>query len=117
MTFWNDSLRNSYTRQYHGGGGKPITGWLKAALSENKPYDQFVKELISPVGGSDGFIKGVAWRGTVNASQVTEMQAAQNVAQVFMGLNIKCASCHDSFINDWTLTVSYTHLRAHETDS
>ncbi len=108
VTFWNDSLRNSYTRQYHGGGGKPITGWLKAALSENKPYDQFVKELISPVGGSDGFIKGVAWRGTVNASQVTEMQAAQNVAQVFMGLNIKCASCHDSFINDWTLKQTYS---------
>ena len=108
VTFWNDSLRNSYTRQYHGGGGKPITGWLKAALSENKPYDQFVRELISPVGGSDGFIKGVAWRGTVNASQVTEMQAAQNVAQVFMGLNIKCASCHDSFINDWTLKQTYS---------
>ena len=108
VTFWNDNLRNSYTRQYHGGGGKPITGWLKSALSENKPYDQFVRELIDPVGGSDGFIKGVAWRGTVNASQVTEMQAAQNVAQVFMGLNIKCASCHDSFINDWTLKETYS---------
>ncbi len=108
VSFWNDSLRNSYTRQYHGGGGKPITGWLKASLSENKPYDQIVRELIKPVGGSDGFIKGVAWRGTVNASQVTEMQAAQNVAQVFMGLNIKCASCHDSFINDWTLKQTYS---------
>ena len=108
VTFWNDSLRNSYTRQYHGGGGKPITGWLKSALMKNKPYDQFVRELINPVGGSDGFIKGVAWRGTVNASQVTEMQAAQNVAQVFMGLNIKCASCHDSFINDWTLKETYS---------
>ena len=108
VTFWNDSLRNSYTRQYHGGGGKPITGWLKNSLSENKPYDQIVRELIKPVGGSDGFIKGVAWRGTVNASQVTEMQAAQNVAQVFMGLNIKCASCHDSFINDWTLKQTYS---------
>ena len=107
VTFWNDSLRNSYTRQYHGGGGKPITGWLRAALVENKPYDQFVRELINPVEGSDGFIKGIAWRGTVNASQVTEMQAAQNVAQVFLGLNIKCASCHDSFINDWTLKQTY----------
>lgn len=107
VSFWNDSLRNSYTRQYHGGGGKPITGWLKASLTENKPYDQFVRELINPVGGSDGFIKGIAWRGTVNASQVTEIQAAQNVAQVFLGLNIKCASCHDSFINDWTLKQTY----------
>ncbi len=107
VTFWSDCLRNSMSRSYHGGGGKQITGWLKNSLAENKPYDQFVRELINPVGGSDGFIKGVAWRGTVNASQVTEMQAAQNVAQVFLGLNIKCASCHDSFINDWTLKQTY----------
>ncbi len=107
ITFWSDCLRNSMSRSYHGGGGKQITGWLKNSLAENKPYDQFVRELINPVGGSDGFIKGVAWRGTVNASQVTEMQAAQNVAQVFLGLNIKCASCHDSFINDWTLKQTY----------
>ncbi|MCH2059650.1 MAG: PSD1 and planctomycete cytochrome C domain-containing protein [Verrucomicrobiales bacterium] len=108
ITFWSDCFRNSYTRQYHGGGGKRITDWLKKSLEENKPYDQFVRELINPVGGSDGFIKGVAWRGTVNASQVVEMQAAQNVAQVFLGLNIKCASCHDSFINDWTLKQTYS---------
>ena len=107
ITFWNDCLRNSYDRQYHGGGGGQITGWLKQSLEDNKPYDQFVRELINPVEGSDGFIKGVAWRGTVNASQVAEVQAAQNVSQVFLGLNIKCASCHDSFINDWTLKQAY----------
>jgi hypothetical protein len=107
ITFWNDCLRNSYDRQYHGGGGGQITGWLKQSLEDNKPYDQFVRELIDPVEGSDGFIKGVAWRGTVNASQVAEVQAAQNVSQVFLGLNIKCASCHDSFINDWTLKQAY----------
>ena len=67
-----------------------------------------MRELIDPVEGSSGFIKGIAWRGTVNASQVIEMQAAQNVSQVFLGLNIKCASCHDSFINDWTLKQTYS---------
>jgi hypothetical protein len=35
------------------------------------------------------------------------MQAAQNTAQVFMGINLKCASCHDSFVNDWTLADAY----------
>lgn len=108
VTFWNDCLRNSYTRQYHGdGNGEAITEWLKTSLWENKPYDQLVRELINPVPGSDGFIKGVIWRGTVNASQVSEMQAAQNMSQVFLGLNIKCASCHDSFINDWSLKQTY----------
>src|SRR5438132_2806414 len=35
------------------------------------------------------------------------MQAAQNISQVFMGVNLKCASCHDSFINDWKLSDAY----------
>jgi hypothetical protein len=35
------------------------------------------------------------------------MQAAQNVAQVFLGLNLKCASCHNSFISDWKLEDAY----------
>jgi hypothetical protein len=35
------------------------------------------------------------------------VQAAQNVAQVILGLNLKCASCHDSFISDWKLEEAY----------
>jgi hypothetical protein len=76
-------------------------------LQQNKPYNTFVKELISPAKESQGFIQGIKWRGTINASQRTEMQAAQNVSQVFLGLNIKCASCHDSFISDWKLEEAY----------
>jgi hypothetical protein len=35
------------------------------------------------------------------------MQAAQSISQVFTGINLKCASCHDSFISDWQLSDSY----------
>ena len=35
------------------------------------------------------------------------MQAAQNAAQVFLGINLKCAACHDSFINRWKLKDTY----------
>ena len=35
------------------------------------------------------------------------MQAAQSVSQVFLGINLKCASCHDSFVNDWSLADAY----------
>ncbi len=104
LTFWNDLLRNDYSGTgYITGGRFDITKWLYNSLEVNKPYNWFVKELISPEKESSGFIKGIKWRGTINSSQSTEMQAAQNVAQVFMGLNLKCASCHDSFISDWKL--------------
>src|SRR5204863_4210342 len=92
---------------YIDGGRKQITGWLYSALATNMPFDEFVRELISPVPESEGFIQGIVWRGAVNASQTPQMQAAQNISQVFMGVNLKCASCHDSFINDWTLADAY----------
>lgn len=108
LTFWNDLLRNDYKGTgYIDGGRKQISAWLYAALAENKPYDQFVAELINPVPESEGFVKGIVWRGVVNASQTPQMQAAQNISQVFMGVNLKCASCHDSFINDWSLADAY----------
>jgi uncharacterized membrane protein len=108
MSFWNDALRNDYSGTgYITGGRFDITKWLYTSLQTNKPYNWFVKELISPDKQSEGFIKGIKWRGTINSSQRTEMQAAQNVSQVFLGLNLKCASCHDSFISDWKLEDSY----------
>jgi hypothetical protein len=108
MTFWNDMLRNDYRGTgYIDGGRKQITQWLYAALKNNMPYDRFVTELIYPKPESEGFAKGIVWRGVVNASQTPQMQAAQNISQVFMGVNLKCASCHDSFINDWTLADAY----------
>ncbi|HEV3080151.1 MAG TPA: DUF1549 domain-containing protein, partial [Gemmataceae bacterium] len=108
LTFWNDLLRNDYQGTgYIDGGRKQITGWLYRALLENKPYDQFVRELISPKPESEGFINGIQWRGRVNASQVREIQFSQNVSQVFFGINMKCASCHDSFIDTWKLADAY----------
>ena len=76
-------------------------------MLENKPFDQFARELIAPSPESEGFILGIKWRGNVNASQKQEVQFAQNVSQVFLGLNMKCASCHDSFIDRWKLAETY----------
>lgn len=108
LTFWNDLLRNDYRGTgYIDGGRKQITQWLYNSLHENIPFDRFVRELISPVPESEGFVKGIVWRGVVNASQVPPMQAAQNISQVFLGINLKCASCHDSFVSDWRLKDAY----------
>ena len=108
LTFWNDLLRNDDGGiGYRDNGRKTITAWLYRSLLENKPYDQFVRELISPTEESEGFIHGIQWRGTVNASQTREVQFAQNVSQVFFGVNLKCASCHNSFIDTWELDDAY----------
>jgi mono/diheme cytochrome c family protein len=108
LTFWNDLLRNDYRGTgYIDDGRKQITGWLMNALLDNLPFDEFVRQLVNPNPDTEGFANGIVWRGVVNASQTPQMQAAQNIAQVFMGVNLKCASCHDSFINDWMLADAY----------
>jgi len=108
VTFWNDALRNDYTRTgYITNGRYSISDWLYKSIRSNKPYTEFVKELVSPTDSSKGFVEGIKWRGVVNASQRTELQAAQNVSQVFFGLNLKCTSCHNSFISDWKLDDAY----------
>jgi hypothetical protein len=108
LTFWNDLLRNDYAGTgFITGGRKQITSWLYRSLVDNKPYDQMVRELIAPTADSEGFIQGIKWRGTVNASQTIEVQFAQNISQAFLGINMKCASCHDSFIDRWKLSEAY----------
>lgn len=109
LSFWNDLLRNDYQGTgYIDGGRKPVTSWLYQALVSNKPYDQFARELLAPPDNqSSGFIDGIQWRGSVNASQVREIQFSQSISQTFLGLNMKCASCHDSFVDRWKLDEAY----------
>ena len=108
ISFWNDLLRNDEGVNY-AGTRRSITGWLFSALSDNMPYDLFVQKLLDPASPQDpsGFLLGVNWRGDVNASQKPLMQAAQNSAQIFLGVNLKCNSCHDSFISKWKLKDAY----------
>ena len=108
MSFWNDLLRNDYAGTgYIDGGRKQISGWLYQALLENKPYDQFVRELVAPTPQSEGFGKGIKWRGEVSAGQMVPVQFAQSMGQTFLGINLKCASCHDSFVDRWKLDEAY----------
>ncbi|MEO5913858.1 MAG: DUF1549 domain-containing protein [Luteolibacter sp.] len=108
LTFWNDLLRNDYSGTgYIDGGRKQISGWLYQALYNNMPYDEFVRQLVAPKPESEGFANGIIWRGSVSAAQIPAMQYAQSVGQTFLGINLKCASCHDSFIDRWKLSDSY----------
>jgi len=111
ISFWNDLLRNEEGVNYYSetSSRKSISTWLLSALTTNAPYNRWVEQLLNPTAPDDpdGFLIGVNWRGEVNASQTPAMQAAQNSAQIFIGVNLKCNSCHDSFISKWRLKDAY----------
>jgi hypothetical protein len=111
ISFWNDLLRNEDGQTYFSeqNGRKSITEWLMTSLVDNMPYDRFVATLLNPArpGDPEGFLIGVNWRGETSAAVTPWMQASQNTAQAFLGVNFKCNACHDSFVSKWKLKDAY----------
>lgn len=109
ISFFNDLLRNDYSGTgFITKGRTQISGWLYEALRNNRPFNVMAHELIAPpTEASRGYIDGIRWRGEVSAGQTVEIQFAQSIAQSFLGINLKCASCHDSFVDRWTLEDAY----------
>ncbi len=109
LTFFNDLLRNDYSGTgFITGGRQQISQWLYESLLANKPFDLMTRELVAPpTAASRGYIDGIQWRGNVSAGQTIPIQFSQSISQSFLGINMKCASCHDSFIDRWTLKDAY----------
>ncbi|MCB0331556.1 MAG: DUF1549 domain-containing protein, partial [Bdellovibrionales bacterium] len=108
LAYWNDLLRNDYSGPgFLNNNRKQITSWLRRALIKNTPYDRMVTSLVAPNSRSDGFLKGIVWSGDIGITEQPAIQAAQNIGQVFLGVNLKCATCHDSFTDEWTMEDTY----------
>ena len=71
--------------------------WIRESLHENKPYDQFVREILTATG-TPGQSPPVGWYREVKdaAAQV------EDTAQLFLGLRIQCARCHHHPFEKWS---------------
>ncbi|MSQ96468.1 MAG: DUF1553 domain-containing protein [Gemmataceae bacterium] len=95
---WNAVLRNK--RQSVKDDLKPTIAfhdWIRTSLLENKPYDQFVREILT-ASGEEIATPPVTWYREVNdaASQV------EDVCQLFLGTRIQCARCHHHPLEKWS---------------
>ncbi len=71
--------------------------WLVEKLSKNMPMDQMVQELLGANGGTFKNPATNFYQGTTDTLALTE-----NVAQVFMGMRVQCAQCHNHPFDRWT---------------
>lgn len=93
---WADLLRIDRLK-LKARGAYTFYQWLRSSIAENKPYDQFVREIITAQGHSDE-------SGPVNLYRVldTPELAASTVSQVFLGVRIECARCHHHPTDKWS---------------
>ncbi|QDT35777.1 DUF1549 domain-containing protein [Stratiformator vulcanicus] len=76
--------------------------WLKERIAGNVPIDQMVREMLSANGGTFE-------NPPTNYYQAEQdsLKVAENVAQVFMGMRIQCAQCHNHPFDRWTMDDYY----------
>lgn len=67
-----------------------FSDWLRKSLAENKPYDQLVREIIT-VSGKRKEHPQMDWYRQAITNQVR----VEDTAQVFLGMRVSCANCHN----------------------
>lgn len=94
---WSALLRNKrrndndrpYTYRFH--------AWIRRALQENMPFDQFVRSILTAAGDVETH-PPVAWFREVKSS--TEQM--EDTAQLFLGMRMACAKCHHHPFERWS---------------
>ncbi|MEM7600135.1 MAG: DUF1549 domain-containing protein [Verrucomicrobiota bacterium] len=97
LNFWSDILRIR-SKLTKNNSGQPYHDWVRKALMQNKPYDQFVSELITA--------RGYLWENGAAGFYIRDngmpLDHLAMASQVFLGTQLQCAQCHDHPYDDWT---------------
>ena len=97
-TRFSDLFRVGLLDQGHKGGRLMYT-WLRNSIAADKPYNEFATELLTASGN-------LFFQPTANFYYVTEFSEPENIAtnisQVFLGVRLECARCHNHPWEKWT---------------
>lgn len=70
--------------------------WLRQQIQTNRPYDQWVRELITASGNSGKYGPTNFFRAAATAEDLTK-----TVSQAFLGIRMDCAQCHHHPFEKW----------------
>ncbi|MEM7396306.1 MAG: DUF1549 domain-containing protein, partial [Verrucomicrobiota bacterium] len=77
--------------------------WLQNRVANDVPFNKIIEELLSATGGT---FKNPATN--YYQVQTDTLKITENVAQVFMGMRIQCAQCHNHPFDRWTMDDYYS---------
>jgi hypothetical protein len=111
---WLDLLRcNRLTIQIK--GSQVYRQWLRNHVVKNTPWDQVAREVLTASGSTFANPPANYYRGTYNNQApvaVRDPQAlAETTAQLFFGIRLQCAQCHNHPYERWTQD-DYYHMAA-----
>ena len=93
---WSDLLRNE-EKQLDRKGVHVFYDWLRRSFSENKPLNLMARDIITARGST--YINPPA---NFYRAHRTPVLRSENAAQVFLGVRLKCAQCHNHPFDRWT---------------
>ena len=93
---WADLLRTE-EKVLDTKGVQAFHRWIRQSVAENKPVDQFVREILTARGST--YENPAANYLRALRDPVTR---AESTAQLFLGTRLQCARCHNHPFDRWT---------------
>jgi hypothetical protein len=92
---WGDLLRIR-SRELGADGVRAFHGWVREQVKEDRPLDAMAREMLLALGDARKV-------GPANFSRVprTPREQAEYVSEVFLGVRLRCANCHDHPLDRW----------------
>ena len=98
---WGDLLQSN--RKFLGERGVWLfQQWIHQAIAENRPYNEFVHDLITATGST--YTNPAASYFRVSREYTA---AVENTTQLFLGVRFSCNKCHDHPFEKWTQNQYY----------
>ena len=94
---WSSILRNKRKADTYTRGTQAFHEWIIQSFHNNKPYNQFVSELVT-ARGEISHNPATAWFRNVT----DQKERLQDTAQVLLGVRLQCAECHHHPYEKWS---------------
>ncbi|HSQ54355.1 MAG TPA: DUF1549 and DUF1553 domain-containing protein, partial [Gemmata sp.] len=98
---WSDLLRNE-EKALDKKGVAVFFRWIAAQLAADRPLNEFARDILAATGSTYANPPANFWRAIRAPTQRSEA-----VAQVFLGIRINCARCHNHPFDRWTIDEYY----------
>jgi hypothetical protein len=93
---WADLLQ--VNRKFLGPAGSlAYRNWIRESIAQNKPYDQFVREILTATGSNRTNPPASYFKVLRSADEIME-----NTTHLFLGIRFNCNKCHDHPFERWT---------------